>query len=225
MDAMEEIRYAIEEGKPRTVLKILQDAVNAGMEPKRILDDAMLPAMRKVGHFYRDEDGDVARILAAARAMKKGMDFLEPYMEQDYFGYLGKVILGTAGGDLHDVGKNLVGIMFRSVGFDVVDLGVDVSPRRFVESVKENPDVDIVCISSLLTTSMPEMRRIVHTLNALHNRKDFKIMVGGGPITRGFSDEIGADEYTENAVDAAEIARSSMMPKHTRKTDSGRFSV
>ncbi|HIU77345.1 MAG TPA: cobalamin-dependent protein [Candidatus Pelethocola excrementipullorum] len=210
MTFMEEIRYAIEEGKPRAVEKTLQEAIKVGTEPRSILDDAMLPAMRKVGHHYRDEDGDVARILAAARAMKKGMDYLEPYLEGEYFGNLGKVILGTAGGDLHDVGKNLVGIMFRSVGFDVIDLGVDVSTRRFINAVKEHPEVDIVCVSSLLTTSMPEMRHIVHSLNELHNRKDFKVMVGGGPITKEFAIQIGADGYTENAVDAAEIARSFM---------------
>lgn len=210
MTFMEEIRYAIEEGKPRAVIKTLEEAIKEGLEPRSILDTAMLPAMRKVGRHYRDEDDDVARILAAARAMKKGMDYLEPYLEEKYFGYLGKVILGTAGGDLHDVGKNLVGIMFRTVGFNVIDLGVDVSTRRFINAVKEHPDVDIVCVSSLLTTSMPEMRHIVQTLNELHNRKNFKVMVGGGPITESFAREIGADGYTENAVAAAEIARSFM---------------
>lgn len=207
MSHTDEIRYAIEEGKPKAVIKALEEAVKDGVDPGEILNDAMLPAMRAVGQYYRDCDGDVARILAAARAMKKGMDYMEPYLEGQYFGYLGKVILGTAGGDLHDVGKNLVGIMFRSVGFDVVDVGVDVSARRFVNAVREHPDVDIVCVSSLLTTSMPEMRHIVRALNELPNRKAFKVMVGGGPVTEEFAREIGADVYTENAVDAAEIAR------------------
>ncbi len=214
MGIMDKVQDAIEEGKPKSVISALSDALDSGIDPQVILDESMLPAMCKVGHDYRDEDGDVVRILAAARAMKKGMNFLEPYLEGSYFGCLGKVILGTAGGDLHDLGKNLVAIMFRSVGFEVIDLGVDVSAGRFTRAVREHPDVNIVCVSSLLTTSMPEMKHIVHELNQLHSRENFKVMVGGGPVTEAFAKEIGADEYTEDAVDAADIARTFIENKH-----------
>lgn len=207
MGIMDNIRNAVEEGKPGIVTRLLSKAIDSGINPQIILKEALLPAMRKMGQEYKEEDSDVARILAAARAMKKGMDFLEPYLDGSYFGTLGKVILGTAGGDLHDLGKNLVAIMFRSVGFEVIDLGVDVSAMRFIKAVKEHPDVNIVCVSSLLTTSMPEMNHIVHELNELHNRKNFKVMVGGGPVTEAFAKKIGADGYTDNAASAAQIAR------------------
>lgn len=207
MGIMDNIRNAVEEGKPGIVTRLLSKAIDSDINPQIILKEALLPAMRKMGQEYKEEDSDVARILAAARAMKKGMDFLEPYLDGSYFGTLGKVILGTAGGDLHDLGKNLVAIMFRSVGFEVIDLGVDVSAMRFIKAVKEHPDVNIVCVSSLLTTSMPEMKHIVHELNELHNRKNFKIMVGGGPVTEAFAKKIGADGYTDNAASAAQIAR------------------
>lgn len=207
MGIMDNIRNAVEEGKPGIVTRLLSKAIDSDINPQIILKEALLPAMRKMGQEYKEEDSDVARILAAARAMKKGMDFLEPYLDGSYFGTLGKVILGTAGGDLHDLGKNLVAIMFRSVGFEVIDLGVDVSAMRFIKAVKEHPDVNIVCVSSLLTTSMPEMKHIVHELNELHSRKNFKVMVGGGPVTEAFAKKIGADGYTDNAASAAQIAR------------------
>lgn len=215
MGIIDQIKTAVEEGKPRIVINTLSDALDSGVKAQVLLDEAMLPAMYKVGRDYRDDDENVARILASARAMKKGMDFLEPYLEGNYFGYLGKVILGTAGGDLHDLGKNLVAIMFRSVGFEVIDLGVDVSARRFSRAVMEHPGVNIVCISSLLTTSMPEMKHIVHELNQLRNRKDFHVMIGGGPVTRVFAESIGADGYTDNAFEAAEIAKEYIQKQNT----------
>ena len=148
------------------------------------------------------------KALACARAMKAGLERLEPYFEGGWFGDHGKAILGTAGGDLHDVGKNIVAIMFRGSGFEVVDLGVDVSARQFVQAVRENPDVKVVCISCLLTTSLPEMKHIVQALNEMSERRDFRVMVGGGPVTGEFARQIGADAYTENAMEAAEIART-----------------
>ena len=119
-----------------------------------------------------------------------------------------RFILGTVEGDLHDVGKNLVAIMFRSAGFQVIDLGVDVSEKQFLRAVKENPDVSIVCLSSLLTTSMGAMRQVVRALRETKDRQMLKIMVGGGSVTREFADEIGADAYSETAVEAAELAKT-----------------
>lgn len=121
---------------------------------------------------------------------------------------IGTVILGTVEGDLHDVGKNLVAIMFRSAGFKVIDLGVDIPEKQFLKAVRDNPEVSIVCISSLLTTSIPEMQQVVKSLRRHDKEHRLKIMVGGGAVTQEFADTIGADAYTETAVDAAEKAKT-----------------
>ena len=204
----DEIQQAVIEGKPRLAAKLVQKALDRGENAPDILDNGLLSAMRRMGLNFQNDDQDIARVLACARAMKAGLERLEPYFEGGRFGDHGKAILGTAGGDLHDVGKNIVAIMFRGSGFEVVDLGVDVSARQFVQAVRENPDVKVVCISCLLTPSLPEMKHIVQALNEMSERRDFRVMVGGGPVTGEFARQIGADAYTENAMDAAEIART-----------------
>ena len=204
----DEIQRAVIEGKPRLAAKLVQKALDSGEKATDLLDNGLLKAMRRMGINFQDDDSDIARVLACARAMKAGLEQLEPLLEDGRFGNNGKAIVGTAGGDLHDVGKNIVAIMFRGSGFEVVDLGVDVSAQRFVQAVQDHPDVKIVCVSSLLTTSLPEMRHIVQCLNEMENRSQFHVLVGGGPVTGEFARQIGADAYTENAVDAAEIART-----------------
>jgi methylmalonyl-CoA mutase cobalamin-binding domain/chain len=204
----EHIEQAVMEGNPRLAVRLIREALNAGENARDILEGGLLSAMRRMGMDFQEDEGDIARVLACARAMKAGLAELEPQLENDGKVCKGKVILGTAGGDLHDLGKNIVAIMFRSAGFQVVDVGVDVSAGQFVRAVKENPDADIVCISSLLTTSLPEMRHIVQSLNAMPNRSQFHVMVGGGPVTEEFARKIGADAYTDNAVEAAELAET-----------------
>lgn len=206
MPILEEIQAAIENGRPKDAERLISLAVEEGIRPSVILEEAMITAMRNAGEYYRNNDGDIPRILAAARSMRKGLNILEPYLEKDKVCFLGTVLLGTIEGDLHDVGKNLVAMMFRSAGFHVIDLGVDVSEKQFLKAVQDNPQVQIVCISSLLTTSMPEMRRVVKSLRE-SGPPNLKIMVGGGSVTQEFADEIGADAYTETAVDAAEVAK------------------
>ena len=206
MPILEEIQAAIENGRPKDAERLISRAVEEGIRPSVILEEAMITAMRNAGEYYRNNDGDIPRILAAARSMRKGLNILEPYFEKDKVCFLGTVLLGTIEGDLHDVGKNLVAMMFRSAGFHVIDLGVDVSEKQFLKAVQDNPQVQIVCISSLLTTSMPEMRRVVKSLRE-SGPPNLKIMVGGGSVTQEFADEIGADAYTETAVDAAEVAK------------------
>ncbi len=206
----DQIENALMQGNPRLAARLIREALNRGEEAREILEGGLLKAMRRMGLDFQEEEGDIARVLACARAMKAGLAELEPHLKHDQGECRGKVILGTAGGDLHDLGKNIVAIMFRSTGFQVVDVGVDVSAGQFVRAVKENPDAKIVCISSLLTTSLPEMRHIVQSLNAMPSRSQFRVMVGGGPVTEGFARQIGADAYTENAVEAAEIAAGFM---------------
>ena len=205
MPILEEIQAAIENGRPKDAERLISRAVEEGIRPSVILEEAIITAMRNAGEYYRNNDGDIPRILAAARSMRKGLNILEPYLEKDKVCFLGTVLLGTIEGDLHDVGKNLVAMMFRSAGFHVIDL-VDVSEKQFLKAVQDNPQVQIVCISSLLTTSMPEMRRVVKSLRE-SGPPNLKIMVGGGSVTQEFADEIGADAYTETAVDAAEVAK------------------
>lgn len=204
----DEIQEAIIEGRPRLAAKLVKKALNNGEKAADILEHGLLEAMHRMGTDFQDDDSDIAKVLACARAMKTSLEQLEPSLDNSHRENLGKVILGTAGGDLHDVGKNVVAIMFRGSGFEVLDLGVDVSAQRFVRAVQEHPDVKIVCISSLLSTSLPEMKHIVQALNEMENRSDFHVMVGGGTVSEEFARQIGADAYTENAVDAAETAKT-----------------
>lgn len=207
MTLLEQIKDAVANGRLRYVENLIEQALQAEIPPVDILNLAMLPGMRIAGEQYRNSEGDIPRILSSARSMRKGLEILEPYLESPAAQSMGKVILGTVEGDLHDVGKNLVAIMFRCAGFEVIDLGVDVSERQFLRAIRENPDVEIVCISSLLTTTNDEMRRVVRMLRGTKNLPQFRIMVGGGSVTQAFADEIGADAYTETAVDAAERAK------------------
>lgn len=169
--------------------------------------------MKQAGNEYRMQEQDIPKLLSAARSMQIGMDAVRPVLENADNMILGKAILGTVEGDLHEVGKNLVAIMFRSVGFEVIDLGVDVSEKQFLKAVREHPDASLVCISSLLTTSNVQMRRIVRALRSADREKKLHIMVGGGSVTESFAREIGADTYTEDAVDAAAAAKEYILSK------------
>ena len=208
MAKLDEIRTVVEDGRLRYVEDLIQQALEEGCPPSQILEQAMVPAMRSAGEHYKNNESDIPKILAAARCMRRGLDILEPYIKKQDGHVIGKVILGTVEGDLHDVGKNLVAIMFRSAGFQVIDLGVDVSEKQFLKAVRENPDVSIVCLSSLLTTSMGAMRQVVRALRENKRDRVLKIMVGGGSVTREFAEEIGADAYSETAVEAAELAKT-----------------
>ena len=202
---LDEIQNAVIQGKPRLAEKLVEEALENGADSAEILARGLLGGMQQIGLRFGD-DRDVARALASSRAMKAGLEKLKPFLEQGVMNTRGKILIGTAGGDVHDVGKNIVGYTLRYSGFQVVDLGVDVSAEQFVQAVRDNLDAGIVCISSLLTTSMPEMRHIVQALNGLEQRGRFKIMIGGGSVTREFAREIGADAYTENAMEAARFA-------------------
>lgn len=201
------IAQAMEDGFPRNVEKLVCEAVETGISPRTILQDSLIPAMQKIGSLYKDEEIYIIKILSSARAMQRGMKVLRPYLEKDTGFSCGKAIIGTAEGDLHDMGKNLVALMFETAGFEVVDLGVDVTVKKFVKAVEENPDAVLVCVSSLLTTSMENMKQIVEVLNKYKKQYNFKIMVGGGPITEEFANQIGADAYTADAYEAAAAAK------------------
>ena len=193
-------------GRSKLIAAAVQAALDEGENATDILA-AMIGAMDVVGERFRNNEIFVPEMLVAARAMKKGVDVLKPHLSSGEVGGMGKMIIGTVQGDLHDIGKNLVAMMIESAGFEVVDLGVDVPHERFVEAVRENPDAKIVGLSALLTTTMPALRDAVALLNRQDFRGNIKVMVGGAPITQEFADEIGADAYTADAASAAQMAK------------------
>lgn len=208
MGILEQLQQAVENGYPGEAEKLTAGALDSGMDPLQIVEDAMMPAMRNVGERYKNDETDILRILAAARSIRVCFDLVEKRGLPLARKHIGTIILGTIEGDLHDVGKNLVAIMFRSAGFKVVDLGVDNSEKKFLKAVAETPDVSIVCISSLLSTTLPEMEQVVRALRRNDPGKRYRIMVGGGAVTRQAAEHMGADAYTENCVEAAEVAKT-----------------
>ncbi len=208
MSRIEEIARAVELGKARGIEKLVQSALEEGCDPTEILNVGMIDAMGTVGEKFKNNEIFVPEMLVAARAMKKGVEVLKPHLSSGAAGAAGKLIIGTVAGDLHDIGKNLVAMMLESAGFEVIDLGVDVSIDKFLQAVRENPDTKIVACSALLTTTMPSLRDTVQALNEAEFRSNIKIMVGGAPITQEFSDEIGADCYTTDAASAAQAAKA-----------------
>lgn len=222
-EKMQAVFKATENGKNKEIGKCVQEALDAGCDPTAILNDGMIGAMAVVGENFKKEIIFVPQMLAAARAMKKGVEVLKPYLATGEAGSAGKIILGTVAGDLHDIGKNLVGMMFESAGFEVIDLGVDVPIERFIEVVKENKDATIVALSALLTTTMPSLRDTVAALLKQPFRPRIKIMVGGAPISQEFADEIGADAYTEDAASAAEQAKKYADSGFCEKAAAGEF--
>lgn len=208
MTILEEIRNSVTKGRYKITEEFILQAVKQHIPAKKIVEEAMIPAMRQIGESYKNNEVDIAGILASARCMRKGLDLLGTNLDTERGFYMGTVILGTVEGDLHDIGKNLVAIMFRSAGFKVIDLGVDVSEKQFLKAVKQHPDVSIVCLSTLLTTACPSMKHVVKALRQSDTENRLKIMVGGGAVTKDFADFIGADMYTETAVDAAEAAKT-----------------
>lgn len=204
---IEEVRALVIKGSARKVGKAVQAALDAGCDPTEILNLGMVDAMTEVGEQFSKNEIFVSEMLVAARAMKKGVEVLQPYLAKDSTSTLGKVIIATVKNDLHDIGKNLVAMMIESAGFEVIDLGIDVPIEKIIECYRENPDTKIIALSALLTTTMLDMRETVDALNQEDFRKDVKIMVGGAPVTQAFADEIGADGYSADAAEAAVLAR------------------
>ena len=206
MSKLQEIADVVINGKAKLIGGLVQEGLDEGNDPSAILN-SMIDAMGVVGERFKNNEIFVPEMLGAARAMKKGVEVLKPHLASGSAGAAGKVIIGTVAGDLHDIGKNLVAMMIESAGFEVIDLGVDVSSDKFLEAVRSNPDTKIVACSALLTTTMPALRDTVAALNAADFRSKIKVMVGGAPITQEFADEIGADAYTPDAASAAQKAK------------------
>lgn len=203
---LENVKDLVTRGKAKLIAPAVQEALDEGCAPSAVLD-TMISAMDVVGENFKNGDIFVPEMLIAAKAMKKGVEVLKPHLAAGAAGALGKVIIGTVAGDLHDIGKNLVAMMIESAGFEVIDLGVDVSKEKFLAAFEENPGVKIIACSALLTTTMPALKDTVAAINAAPWRGQVKVMVGGAPINQEFADEIGADAYTSDAASAAKRAK------------------
>ena len=203
--AIEKVYDLVSRGKAKLTPAAVQEAVDAGFAPEEVLNK-MISAMDVVGEKFKNGEIFVPEMLIAAKAMKKGVEVLKPLLASGAAGALGKVVIGTVAGDLHDIGKNLVAMMIESAGFEVEDLGVDVPVEKFVAAA-EADDVKIVACSALLTTTMPALEATVAALNGMAKRGSFKVMIGGAPITQEFADKVGADAYTSDAASAAKKAK------------------
>ncbi|NLV49880.1 MAG: cobalamin-binding protein [Clostridiales bacterium] len=206
MSKVQEVAAAVENGKVKIVAGLVQEALDEGCAADEILNVGMIGAMAVVGEKFKNNEIFVPEMLIAARAMKKGIEVLTPVLKAQGAEPVGRLILGTVAGDLHDIGKNLVGMMIEGAGFEVIDLGVDVPAEKFIEAMKENPDVKIVALSALLTTTMPAIKDTIDAIVASGLRDTVKIMIGGAPVTQAFADEVGANGYSEDAASAAQLA-------------------
>ncbi|MDD3278061.1 MAG: corrinoid protein [Lachnospiraceae bacterium] len=206
MAIIEEISEFLQKGRAKNVKKLVQQALDEGFDPKEILNDGLLSGMMIVGGKFKREEVFVPDVLVAARAMNMGIEILEPRLVAAGNEPIGKAVIGTVKGDLHDIGKNLVTMMMKGAGFEIYDLGVDVEASAFIDKAEE-VGADIICISALLTTTMPNMKDVISLLEERGLREKYVVMIGGAPVTENFAKEIGADYYTADATSAAETAK------------------
>ncbi|MCH2673047.1 MAG: corrinoid protein [Dehalococcoidia bacterium] len=207
---MQEIAFALIQGDNDTVDKLTKEYLENGTSANEILDDGLLNGMAIVGVKFRDNIIFVPEVLISARAMKAGMTHIEPILSESGIEPQGTVVMGTVKGDLHDIGKNLCIMMLRGAGFVVHDLGVDTSPEDFADGFEEY-EPDVIGMSALLTTTMPNMGRTIQYFEDIGLRDDVRLMVGGAPVTQEFADEMGADAYGESAVDAVDKAKEQIV--------------
>lgn len=204
-ELLDQISTALQKGKAKDIKVLVQQAIDEGMSAETILNDGLMAGMNIIGGKFKRNEVFVPEVLVAGRAMNVGTALLKPLLVQDGVKKVGKVVIGTVKGDLHDIGKNLVRMMIEAKGFEVIDLGVDVKAEAFLQTAQEQ-NVDIVCLSALLTTTMSEMRNVVDLFEKTGVRGDYKIMIGGAPITQSFCTTIGADAYLPDAAAAADAA-------------------
>ncbi len=207
MAVLEEIKDFIIKGRAKQVKELVAQALSEGAKPVQVLNDAMIPAMSYIGGKFKNNEIFVPEVLISARAMNMGLEILRPALLAEGVKPIGKAIICTVKGDLHDIGKNLVKMMLEGAGIECIDLGVDVGSDKIIECIK-NTNANIVCLSALLTTTMVNQKAIIDDIAKAGLRDKVKIMVGGAPVTEAFAKEIGADAYTPDAASAAEVARS-----------------
>ncbi|MBS1826555.1 MAG: corrinoid protein [Acidobacteria bacterium] len=206
MADLETLRQAIIDGDAKTAGAVAREAVAAEMDALTVIQQYMVPAMDEVGRRYECEEFFVPELLLSARAMKAALEPIRPLLAASGAKPAGKVVIGTVKGDLHDIGKNLVASLLEGGGFEVIDLGADVSPQKFIDAV-QSTGANIVALSALLTVTMPSIKMTIEALKAAGVRDKVKVMVGGAPLTQQFADQVGADAYSENATAAVTAAR------------------
>jgi 5-methyltetrahydrofolate--homocysteine methyltransferase len=207
MAQSKELFDAILVGDAKKAHAATQAALAAGTEPMQLISGSMVPAMDEVGRLFEEEEYFVPELLLAGRAMKSAMELLRPLLVSSGQRMSTRIVIGTVKGDLHDIGKNIVGSMLEGSGFEVIDLGADVSPEKFVAAVEERKP-QIVCMSALLTVTMPAMKTTIDALKTAGLRTQVKVLIGGAPVTMQYAREIGADGYSENANGAVSLVRS-----------------
>jgi 5-methyltetrahydrofolate--homocysteine methyltransferase len=205
MADLEAIAEALIKGDRDTVTKLVNQAVEEGVEPEKLLNEGLVAGMDVVGRKFKNNEFYVPEVLIAARAMHAGMAILEPLLSESGAKPRGTAVLGTVKGDLHDIGKNLVAMMLTGGGFKVIDAGIDVTPEKFVQLAQEN-NADLIGLSALLTTTMPQMAAVIEAVKEAG--LDVKVLIGGAPVTQEYADEIGADGYAPDAASAVDLARS-----------------
>lgn len=204
MQEMNDIQKALVDGQTDELLTWVRDALSKGATAVTILDEGLFPGMAKVGRLFREGEFFLPEVLIAARAMNRTLEFLEPHMPGKQSTRKGKVVLATVQGDMHDIGKNLVSIMLRGAGFEVIDLGVDVPKDKIIQAVQEHKP-QALGLSALLTTTMLVMKDIMASLEETGLRSQVKVLIGGAAVTRNFADEIGCDGYADNAYDVVAL--------------------
>jgi 5-methyltetrahydrofolate--homocysteine methyltransferase len=209
MSLLDDVRQNVIEGEADQVRTLVQQAIDQSLPPDKILNEGLISAMTEVGQLFERGEYYIPEMLIAARAMKTGLTLLRPHLAAANVQAIGKVVIGTVQGDLHDIGKNLVGMMLEGAGFEVIDLGTDVSPQKFVEAVQAYQP-DLIGCSALLTTTMPKMKVVIEALKEAGLRDRVKVMIGGAPITDQYAREIGADIYATDAASAAARAKQSI---------------
>lgn len=205
MSVLEDMAAMLMKGKANDVKALVEQALNEGIEPQKVLTEGLLSGMGIIGERFKKNEVYVPEVLIAARAMKSGMEILQPALTSSGVEPRGTAVVGTVKGDLHDIGKNLVCMMLEGAGLKVVDIGIDVPPEKFVEAAKENK-AQVIGVSALLTTTMTNMKAVVDAVK--ESGITAKTMIGGAPVTQAFCDEIGADGYAPDAASAADLAVS-----------------
>ncbi len=209
MSDLSKLYDAILSGDNKTAVAITKQALDAGADPLDIVNNHMVPAMDEAGRRFECEEYFVPELLLAARAMKGALELIRPLLAERGAEPVGRVVIGTVKGDLHDIGKNLVASMLEGGGFEVIDLGADVAPDKFVQVIKDR-NADIVCLSALLTVTMPSMKTTIEALKTAGVRDRVKVLVGGAPVTEQWAHDIGADGYGPSAAAAVPLARRMM---------------
>jgi 5-methyltetrahydrofolate--homocysteine methyltransferase len=207
MELLNQLQDDLYQGDADAVSSLVLQALDGGVAPEEVLEGGLIAGMNKVGKDFRDDILYIPEVLIAARAMHAGMDILRPLLASSGVQSKGKFMIGTVKGDLHDIGKNLVGMMMEGAGFEVIDLGIDTSAERLVEAVEQDRP-ELVGLSALLTTTMVQMKVVVEALQEAGLRDSVKVMIGGAPVTEQFAKEIGADDYAPNASVAVEDAKA-----------------